>query len=347
MAVSSDTDCIDSSAMEASSLPSSLVVCGLVSVSLIYGGWSLIAKATLTSSGIAPLVLASYRCLGAAFIMLMGWRFVEGKPGTHTSRAILQTDVPRFVLLGLLMAANMGGNILALSELSALTVSIFQPMLPVFSGAFAALLRIEELTLQKVVGITFCAGGAIMVIALGEHSSNGGAIGRGSFSRGVMFLLMNVAGGAMYCVLQKSFLRTNSPILLAGLAQLVAGSILFLAAVGTVGLSVQIWDIRGKRMVLLALCYCIFLTTAYNYSMLAWATRETTPTTVTGFLTLQPVFASLLSWRILGVALSPWQAFGGFVILTGLLIFCKTSKLAMPTLAWRGEEYQILGKVGA
>merc|ERR1711908_168613 len=87
---------------------STIVVLALSIVALIYGAWSLIAKATLTGTGIAPLVLASYRCLGGAAVMLGAHHLTTNRAasafateGIPLRASYLNLDAPQFALLGI------------------------------------------------------------------------------------------------------------------------------------------------------------------------------------------------------------------------------------------------------
>ncbi|CAK0840673.1 unnamed protein product [Prorocentrum cordatum] len=94
------------------------VPAAVTSVALVYGSWALIAKAAIEGAGASPLVLAAYRCCGGSLAMLLVHRLCgAGAPGGAApapSRGLAEiaaADRPRFVLLGALMACNVGGNI--------------------------------------------------------------------------------------------------------------------------------------------------------------------------------------------------------------------------------------------
>mmetsp|Transcript_96037 Transcript_96037/g.299069 ORF Transcript_96037/g.299069 Transcript_96037/m.299069 type:complete len:348 (-) Transcript_96037:47-1090(-) len=298
------------------------VPAALTLAAMIYGSWAVIAKAALAQAGVSPLILAFYRVLGGTTLMALMHKTLEASP---LQRSILQApleDKLRFFGLGLLLSMNVGGNILALKSLSPITVAIFQPMLPVIAGLAAAVLGIEELSRLKVLGILCATSGAILVVILG-HAAHGHTtvVGGSGLGRGIPCLLVNVVGGAMYCVFQKDVLRRYPPIGTATAAFAVAGCIIFIGAVSMEGFDSWAWRLAASRRAFLALLYSIFLTTALNYSLLAWANKQSTPTTVASFQTLQPICAAVLAYIFLHEVLSWGQLGGGLAILVGLGCF--------------------------
>jgi len=306
----------------------------LTSVAFVYGCWALIAKAALAGQGVNPLVLATYRCFGGALVMLwgnqlLGWAGKSGAEPSTASRglgAIAAEHRPRVVLLGLLMSCNIGGNLLALERLPALTVSVFQPLLPIVASVASALLGIETLTVFRAVGITLASGGAVVVVVMGARHGEGHDIGRavdGDYLRGLPCLMLNVCGGGLYVVLQKAVVHLYPPALVASAAFFVAAVVLLLGALCTAAFDPLAWRLGDSGGALFALLFSVFLTTAYNYTVLAWATRESSPATVTSFQTLQPVAAALMSWLVLHQGLTPGHAIGGAAIVLGLFFFAS------------------------
>jgi len=323
--------------MEATLWKTWVVPVALTIVAFIYGAWSIIAKAVLEQHDhkVAPLILVVYRSTGGAAVMYTAHRcLLRAQPGRSSKdvgagenvagdiKEIPRSDVFRFFILGAFMACNIGGNILALQFLPALTVSVFQPSLPVIAGVASWLMGIEELTWQKAGGLAVAAGGAVVVVICGARNID--AKDDVSYARGLPCLCLNVLGGALYMVFQKGVLQTQPPVLTAAMGFLVAALILFVVALATSGLAAQDWRLGGNHEAVFALLYAIFLVTSVNYSVLAWANKVSTPTTVTSFLTLQPVAAALLSWFWLGIVLTRGQACGGVAIIFGLLLFISS-----------------------
>uniref|UniRef100_A0A7S1LN85 EamA domain-containing protein n=1 Tax=Alexandrium catenella TaxID=2925 RepID=A0A7S1LN85_ALECA len=232
-------------------------------------------------------------------------------------------DKLRFLVLGLFVSMNAGGNILALQALSPITVAIFQPMIPVLAGITAALLGIEELRPLKAIGILCAAAGAVVVVVTNPHAHKhtaapGGGAGLGT---GLPCLIVNVFGGAWYIVFQKGILNRYPPIATAAASFGVAACIIFIACLITVGSDGHAWRLGESWKATFALIYAILLVTSLNYSLLSWANKRSTPSTVTSFMTLQPICAAILSCIFLHDVLTWGQIGGGIAIVAGLLAF--------------------------
>lgn len=326
------------------------VPCALTLAAVIYGSWSVIAKAALTVHGVSPLVLAFYRACAGSAVMFLMHRVLEKEDTTSqpfercSIPRVPRADVGRFLGLGVLLAMNMGGNILALKSLSPITVSIFQPLLPVVAGIAAAILGIEELSPLKAFGILCATSGAVLVVLFGpSHRHHAGPVEGANPAGGIVCLLINVFGGAMYIVFQKSVLKRYPPIATAATSFAAAGCIIFIVAVCTVGFDSWAWRLGGSRKAVLALLYAVFLTTALNYSLMAWANKNSTPTTVTSFMTLQPISAAVLSCIFLHEVLTWGEVGGAIAIVVGLVSFV----LAKPVEADTSEAEPILSQKAA
>lgn len=309
------------------------VYISITAVNIMYGAWTLIAKTAMRDHGMDPLVFVIYRCLGGACLMFLAMQLVpslSSVTGDAGHRARLRDigshpgELARLLLLGFLMAANVGGSIWAISNLSALTCSIFQPTVPLIACFAGAILKIEDFSWRKLTGILFSATGAMIVIVFGEQAHAGGAPDWRSYAIGVPCLFVNVCGSALYNVLQKPLLQVYPPIFVAAVAFLVAGCLFLLAGIHVIGSDLAIWSFGGDRFCWSILGYAALLNTAVSYTVNAWANKETTPSTVTGFMSIQPIAAAVLSWAILGVLLTPGQAVGGSGVIVGLLILARS-----------------------
>lgn len=241
------------------------------------------------------------------------------------------------------MALNIYGFILAASNLPAMTCSIFQPTIPVIAMLLSVVWGVEVISWYQVGGVLFCMAGAMVVTLHGHpyaevHKAayvfNSASVAQLSQSpgdvhevangmKGFAFVAMNVTSVAMYFVLLKGILRFYHPTLVTAMSYLPATVIAGLIAISTTGFNKDKWMLGYSHTCYIAVAYAVICTTALNYSILAWATKETTPTTATVFQTLQPIFAAVLSFCVLGHPLSGGQAMGGCCIIVGLLLNAK------------------------
>lgn len=158
------------------------VYMALIGCAFIYGAWHLMANIAMTH-GAPPLIFAVYRCLGGSEICLLAlWLFPD--LGTKTIKQYGKSvmgdymverngysarDEVRFMILGLLMAGNICGFILANAYLPALTCSIFQPVVPVVALLVSILLGHEEGSRDKFVSVILCVVGASSTVVFGHH----------------------------------------------------------------------------------------------------------------------------------------------------------------------------------
>merc|ERR1719428_1612891 len=93
----------------------------------------------------------------------------EGK-GRELLSNMPRSDIIKFALLGATQLGTAVGFIIASKYVSALMVSIFQPTVPVFTAAIAAITGTEEMSVLKICSVVCAVIGAIIVATQGEHS---------------------------------------------------------------------------------------------------------------------------------------------------------------------------------
>lgn len=292
----------------------------------IYGLWHLVAK--LAVSGRAdPVVFAFYRCFGGTVLLFLLLRCMPGLVAadktielTSLITSLPRRDVQRFLILGFLMAGNVCGFIVASSFLSALTCSIFQPTMPILAMFFSFMLGVEDISIYKLVGVTCSISGAICVVVLSKAPRPEDWM---SNMDGMFFLALNVTSTAAYFVILKDIVRSYQPVFTTAITYLVASIIILFAAIVKCGPHAEAWLLGREQKAWLGLVYAVLFTTAFNYSITAWANKQTTPTTVTVFATLQPMVAAFFSWSLLGVSLTHAQVVGGMLIIVGLLVIVR------------------------
>merc|ERR550514_520581 len=79
----------------------------------------------------------------------------------------------------------------------------------------------------------------------------------------------------------------------------------------------------GHESAWLGLLYAIALTTALNYSLLAWVNQQSSPIITSMSSTIQPVAAATLSLMFLGVGFSAGQLIGATFIIAGLAVVLR------------------------
>ena len=77
---------------------------------------------------------------------------------------------------------------------------------------------------------------------------------------------------------------------------------------------------HSKLMPWLALAYATVFATFYAYNAYSWAVGRTNPTTVTIYITLQPLFTAILSVIFLSDDVTAAEGVGGLLIAIGLVV---------------------------
>merc|ERR1719161_627446 len=113
-------------------------------------------------------------------------------------------DVSRFTVLGVAMGANICGLLLAASfGISGLTISIFQPTIPVVTAILSAFWGIEEISRSKICSILLSVAGAIIVVSFGEQKQGSAVEDNNNTMVGIASLMVQVSCTALYYVVSK------------------------------------------------------------------------------------------------------------------------------------------------
>lgn len=298
----------------------------LVVAAAIFGAWALVAKAAI-QRGADPFVFAFYRAAGGTVVLsavlLFNKDLTPGGKGVFGMPVFPRSTLLRFFGLGLAMTANITGLIISVKFLSALTVSVFQPTIPVVTFIVSVILGIEEMSVLKLCSIAMSVVGAGIVITMGETHQVGAAGNMSGALIGAGFLLMNVTGTSLYFIFAKEVLQTYAPVFVTTCSYIVTSCIMFTCALVSQGANTFEWKLHSDPTLWLCAAYAIFLQTALNYSILAWVNKRTTPTVGTCFTPMQPVCATLFSWAFLDIIPTLMQLVGGVIIVTGLMFYVK------------------------
>lgn len=217
------------------------------------------------------------------------------------------------------MFGNVFLNIVALTMTTVSTVALLQPTQPVIASVLTTCLGHERMSFQKGFGILLSCVGSL-VMALWQNGS------AGKVNFGILVVLAQCLSGANYVVQQRPLVLTGySPLTVSSCAYVVAtvltvitGGIYFAVLSPTQRNNVE-WY-QPTALFFLVLVYVVFLTTVYNYVVMAWATGKLGATLVTLFGLLQGIFASFVEWRFFGHPLSLIEALAALAIFAGLIM---------------------------
>ena len=222
-------------------------------VTCTFSLWNVLGELVL-KRGFDPIVLATYRELGTATLLLIGSIALHRGSGLKRFR-------PDMRQAALFVACGVGGvyglqlfYVLGLARTDANTAALFQPLVPVLVLLLSALLGIERLRLrpwgeaavlrswQKLAGVVLACGGCLLVVSAsnggggsggggggggtsgetsggetsGETSGETGSETGGARQLGLAFLLVSDLGAATFIVSQVSA-RRHTPNQLCGM----------------------------------------------------------------------------------------------------------------------------------
>lgn len=198
---------------------------------------------------------------------------------------------------------------------------------PVFTAIISRLILGEPLTSRKITGIAIAFAGFMVVLLFGGQEAEFNL----KNSLGVLVMLFGPLTWALYTVLSKPFLSRCRPPQFAGLVTIIgtlAALPLFLvdhslpANVASFGPS-QWLATMVSTLLALVLAYVLW------YRGLA----ALSPTQVSVYLYLVPVFGVLGAWLLLGERITIFLFVGGITILAGVILTNTTRRRAVQPAA--------------
>lgn len=277
-----------------------------VSSASIFWGFSYVfTKFALAE--VNPIALLSIRILFATLLFVLN--FILSGTSIKTVFKYWPQAIP-LAITGVLMSQL--GYLLGLSYTSPSHGSLIYALLPIFTAIIAAIKLHERLSPKKIVGITIAfSGTALLTVEKGLDFSS-------RFFVGDLIMMGAVIGWASYTVLSKKMVEeigTRKTLTLTYICSIpIVIPFTFMPALE------QQWE-RVSGTAWLAIVYLILFATVFTVQLFTYALKHLSPTTVSVFVYVQPVVASVASVFILGEVLSQNFYFATVLIFSGLMIF--------------------------
>jgi drug/metabolite transporter (DMT)-like permease len=260
----------------------------------------------------SPLLLAGLR-IGMAGVMmapLYVWERVSRPAGKPAAARIGRPT--RLLLLGLMgVTLNQVFFIVGLSRTSVAHAAILIGLTPILVLVIASLRGQERITARKALGMAIALAG-VAVLKLFEPATGTGATWLGDFCMllaGLCFALFTVFGKEVTG--QYSTIAMNTYAYAGGAVALLPLTLWEAARQPLAHISTGAW---------LAAIYMALFPSVIAYLIYFHALAHMTASRVSAFSDLQPVFASILGFAILGESLGTPVIAGGVVILTGVYL---------------------------
>jgi drug/metabolite transporter (DMT)-like permease len=281
------------------------VIVALVLVQLIYASGVIVGKFILA---VVPApVIVTLRMVVASTAFFIAHRAIRG------SVPRFGRDWARFALLGVVGGA---GNqllvLLGLTRTTAINAAILIPMIPIFTVIFGWALRKDRPSLLKWTGVAIAAMGTVYLIGPDRVSL------APEVALGNLLVLTGMAFNALAFLLSKDLLQRYPPVTVAFCLTLAGMLGVFPLGIGAAG------DVQRAGLtshVLFWLAYLVIFPTTVTYFLNLWSLRRVSPTLVTSFIYLQPLFTTAVAPLVLqGEALTTRIALAGLTIFTGVAL---------------------------
>ena len=272
----------------------------LLFVGLIYGATYSIAKIAMPDL-IKPFGFILVRVILATLIF---WLFDVVKGGEVIR---YRRDYIRLMACALFgIAINQLIFFKGLSMTSSISASIIMTSNTIIVLVASWLILKEPVTKLKVAGIILGSTGAVMLILRNEVQWEAGSF------LGDLFILINAASYGIYLVLVKPLMARYRAITIVKWVFLFGLIIIIPFGTGEL-LAVNWYDMPMEGWA--SILYIILFTTVLAYLLNVWALQFITPTIVSYYIYLQPLFATLIAFVFLN------ESPGANVIIYTLMIF--------------------------
>jgi drug/metabolite transporter (DMT)-like permease len=246
---------------------------------LIYGVTFTIAKEVM------PIYIQPY-----AFILLRvsSGTLVFWTAGLFVTRQKIEKEDYKKIMIASFfgIALNMLSFFKGLSLTSPISASVMMVTSPIMVLIFSSILIRRPIGKQHILGVLIGLIGALLLITLG--SSSKGASENSTFGNFLVFL--NAASYGLYLVLAKDLIKKYNPVLF--IKWLYLFGLIFVIPFGYNELTAIVWQ-EIPTNIYWNIGFILIFTTCITYLFNLYGLSKLKPTTVSVFIYLQPVIATI------------------------------------------------------
>jgi drug/metabolite transporter (DMT)-like permease len=246
---------------------------------LIYGVTFTIAKEVM------PIYIQPY-----AFILLRvsSGTLVFWTAGLFVTRQKIEKEDYKKIMIASFfgIALNMLSFFKGLSLTSPISASVMMVTSPIMVLIFSSILIRRPIGKQHILGVLIGLIGALLLITLG--SSSKGASENSAFGNFLVFL--NAASYGLYLVLAKDLIKKYNPIVF--IKWLYLFGLIFVIPFGYSELTAIVWQ-EIPTNIYWNIGFVLIFTTCITYLFNLYGLSKLKPTTVSVFIYLQPVIATI------------------------------------------------------
>jgi drug/metabolite transporter (DMT)-like permease len=279
---------------------------------LIYGVTFTLAKDVMPLY-VKPYAFILIRVSGATAIFWIVGLFVK-------SQKIEKQDYKKIVLAAFFgIALNMLCFFKGLSLTTPISASVMMVTSPIMVLIFSSLLLKEKIIKIKIIGVLVGLMGTVTLIVYGNSSDNTPS----NSTLGNFLVFVNAASYGLYLVLVKSLISKYNPITF--IKWFYFFGLIFVIPFGFEEFSEISW-VSMPVSIYLRVGFVILFTTCITYLFNLYGLSKLKPTTVSVFIYLQPVIATIFALSVGSDSLNITKILATTVIFFGVYLVTKQPK---------------------
>lgn len=284
-------------------------ILALIAVSIatiIYGVTFTVAKEVMPNY-VNAFGFILLRVLGAVIVFWIIGLFIKAKP-------IEKEDYKKIVVASFFgVGLNMLTFFKGLSYTSPISASVMMVTAPILVLIFSSILIKEKILPKKIIGIIIGLIGAVVLIVYGNSSKGNSE----NMMLGNFLVFVNAASYGMYLVVAKKLIAKYHPIVFVKWLYLFG--LAFVIPFGFSEFMAIKWSVMPTS-IYLKIGFIIIFTTCVTYLFNLYGLSKLKPTTVSVFIYLQPVIATLYALLVGSDSLNIVKIIATLLIFSGVYL---------------------------
>ncbi|CAL2106773.1 Multidrug transporter [Tenacibaculum sp. 190524A02b] len=279
---------------------------------VIYGVTFTVAKEVMPTY-IKPYGFILLRVGGAAIVFWLIGLFVK-------ANSIEKSDYKKILAAAFFgVAFNMLTFFKGLSYTTPISASVMMVTSPILVLVFASIYLKERLYAKKIIGVIIGLIGAVVLIVYGNTNNTG----NGGRALGNFLVFINAASYAFYLVIAKELIKKYHPIVFVKWLYLFGLVLVF--PFGITEFSEIQWQVMPTTIYLKA-GFIVLFTTCVTYMCNLYGLSKLKPTTVSVFIYLQPVIASIYALWVGSDQINSVKIIATSLIFIGVFLVSQQAK---------------------
>lgn len=293
----------------------------LLVVYVIFGGSSIVCKFGIHAA--SPVVFELLRESLVAPVLCAAGYAITGRLAPDGR------DILPLLLAGACFFVNQFCYFLGLKLSDPITAATWQTSLPIYTTILAVVVGYEQVSVQKVIGISIAVAGAVAMVLCDDGGfPHATSVGSGNNVWSHACFVFAILGLSSYIVATKGLVARYSSISVTGWIFAVSNIMYLLVALcltfNSTILSLVCWDRNPETMdicvrnplhvpssMLLPLLYEVVVCSAVAWLLMAWVNRYAKASVVSVYTVAQPLTSSAVSGIIVSLNGATWAHWYG------------------------------------